>query len=311
MRLTAALLSLTLALPAHSADKMTLILDWFVNPDHGPIIIAQEKGYFADQGLEVEVIAPADPADPPKMAAAGRADLAVSYQPQLHLQIHEGLPLKRVGTLVATPLNCLLVLAEGPVKSLADLKGRKVGFSVAGVEEALLGAILAPHDLGMDDVELVNVNWSLSPSLMSGQVDAVIGAFRNFELNQMEIEGVEGRCFYLEEEGLPAYDELIYVANPETMDPDMIERFLAATELATQYIINHPVESWEIFSGTAVELQDELNAKAWVDTLPRFALRPAALDAGRYARFEAFLARSGMIPSENAVSDIAIDVTAR
>ena len=311
MRLTAALLSLTLALPAHSADKMTLILDWFVNPDHGPIIIAQEKGYFADQGLEVEVIAPADPADPPKMAAAGRADLAVSYQPQLHLQIHEGLPLKRVGTLVATPLNCLLVLADGPIKSLADLKGRKVGFSVAGVEEALLGAILAPHDLGMDDVELVNVNWSLSPSLMSGQVDAVIGAFRNFELNQMEIEGVEGRCFYLEEEGLPAYDELIYVANPETMDPDMIERFLAATELATQYIINHPVESWEIFSGTAVELQDELNAKAWVDTLPRFALRPAALDAGRYARFEAFLAGSGMIPSENAVSDIAIDVTAR
>src|SRR3546814_4619363 len=77
-----------------------------------------------EQGLAVEVIAPADPSDPPKMVAAGKADLAVSYQPQLHFQVHEGLPLRRVGTLVATPLNCLLVPRDGPVKSLADLKGR-------------------------------------------------------------------------------------------------------------------------------------------------------------------------------------------
>ncbi|MEM1383552.1 MAG: ABC transporter substrate-binding protein [Pseudomonadota bacterium] len=310
MRIIALLLALTLATPAAAADKISLILDWFVNPDHGPIIVAEEKGYFADQGLEVEVTAPADPADPPKLVAAGQADLAVSYQPQLHLQLHEGLPLIRVGTLVATPLNCLLVSADGPVQSIPDLKGRKVGFSVAGVEEALLGAILAPHGLGVEDVELINVNWSLSPALMSGQVDAVIGAFRNFELNQMEIEGVEGRCFYLEEEGLPAYDELIYVANTGTMDADKIRRFLAATELATQYIINHPEESWEIFAGTSAELRDELNAKAWVDTLPRFALRPAAVDAGRYARFEAFLRDAGLVPSANPVEKIVIDVTA-
>lgn len=311
MRILTLVAALLIAAPANAADKMTLLLDWFVNPDHGPIIIAEEKGFFADQGLEVEVIAPADPAEPPKQVAAGNADLAVSYQPQLHLQAHEGLPLVRVGTLVATPLNCLLVLKDGPIKNIADLKGGKVGFSVAGVEEALLIAVLERHGLTLDDIELINVNWSLSPSLMSGQVDAVIGAFRNFELNQMDIEDVPGKCFYLEEEGLPAYDELIYVANKDTMDADMIRRFLAATELATQYIVNHPVESWEIFSGTSTELQDELNKRAWVDTLPRFALRPAALDAGRYARFEAFLKDAGLIPSLNPVSAIAIDVTAQ
>ncbi|NCW31571.1 MAG: ABC transporter ATP-binding protein, partial [Alphaproteobacteria bacterium] len=129
--------------PVQAKDQVTLLLDWFINPDHGPIIIAQEKGYFADAGLEVEVIAPADPADPPKLVAAGKADLAVSYQPQLHLQIAEGMPLIRVGTLVATPLNCLLVLKDGNIKTVADLKGKKVGFSVAGVEEALLTTILA------------------------------------------------------------------------------------------------------------------------------------------------------------------------
>ncbi len=304
-------IALLAAAPAWANDKMTVLLDWFVNPDHGPIIVAQENGYFAEQGLEIEIVPPADPSAPPRLVAAGQADLAVSYQPQLHLQIHEGLPLKRVGTLVATPLNCLLVLKDGPITSLADLKGKKIGFSVAGVEEAILTAMLGQHDIGLDDIEMINVNFSLSPSLMTGQVDAVIGAFRNFELNQMEIEGVEGRCFYIEEEGVPPYDELIYVANPENMDADKIARFLAATEKATQYIVNNPEKSWEIFAATSPELQDELNARAWVDTLPRFALRPAGFDAGRYARFEAFLKDSGMIDSINPVSDIAIDVTAQ
>ncbi len=298
------------ATPAFAADKMTLLLDWFINPDHGPIIVAQEKGFFADQDLEVEIVAPADPSDPPKLVAAGQAELAVSYQPQLHLQVAEGLPLTRVGTLVATPLNCLLVLKDGPIQNIADLKGGKVGFSVAGVEEALLGTILKTHGLSMDDIELVNVNWSLSPSLMSGQVDAVLGAYRNFELNQMEIEGVEGKCFYIEEEGVPTYDELIYVANKDKMDPDMLRRFLRATELATQYIVNHPVESWEIFAGTSAELQDELNEKAWVDTLPRFALRPEALDEGRYVRFEQFLADAKLVEGTRPVSELAIDLGA-
>lgn len=312
MKLTSltAILSL-LASQVMAQDQMTLMLDWFVNPDHGPVIIAQEKGYFDDAGLEVDIIAPANPSDPPKMVAAGQADLAISYQPQLHLQIHEGLPLKRVGTLVATPLNCLLVLEDGPIKTPADLAGRKVGFSVGGVEEAVLGAVLRTHGLTPDDIELVNVNWSLSPSLMSGQVDAVIGAFRNFELNQMDIEGVPGRCFYVEEEGLPTYDELIYVANPATMDRDMISRFLAATEKATQYIVNHPQESWEVFAASSEELRDELNKRAWFDTLPRFALRPAAMDAGRYARFETFLHEAGLIPGINDVAAITIDVTAQ
>ena len=296
--------------PAAATDKITLLLDWFVNPDHGPIIIAEEKGYFKDAGLDVEVIAPADPADPPKLVAAGRAELAISYQPQLHLQVAEGLPLVRVGTLVATPLNCLLVLADGPVKSIADLRGGKVGFSVAGVEEALLTTILERNGVGLDEIDLVNVNWSLSPSLMSGQVDAVIGAFRNFELNQMDIEGIKGRCFYLEEEGLPAYDELIYIANRDSMNKDVIRRFLQATELATQYIINHPQESWDIFKSTAKELDDELNKRAWVDTLPRLALRPAALDAGRYVRFEAFLKDAGLLKDTRAVEMLAVDVGA-
>ena len=302
--------ALAFATPAAAADKLSLILDWFVNPDHGPVIIAKERGFFTRAGLDVNIVAPANPADPPKMVAAGKADLAVSYQPQLHLNVHQGMKLVRVGTLVSTPLTCLVTLAKGPIKSVADLKGKKVGFAVPGVQEVLLDAMLAHNGLKKDAVERVNIGFSISPALMSNQVAGVIGAFRNFELNQLKIEGSEGRCFFPEAEGIPAYDELIYVANPETMKKDRVRRFLAATELGVQFILNNPQESWKIFSATSKTLQNELNRRAWLDTYPRFASRPAAMDQGRYAAFEEFLLKFGAVKSRTPVAKLTVDVTA-
>jgi putative hydroxymethylpyrimidine transport system substrate-binding protein len=289
-------------------DRLTILLDWFVNPDHAPLFVAQEAGYFRNAGLEVELIAPANPNDPPKLVAAGKADVAISYQPQLHIQVDQGLPLRRIGTLVSTPLNSLVVLADGPIKSIADLKGRKIGFSVGGFEDVLLKAMLERHDLSLKDVELINVNFSLSPSIINGQVDAVIGAFRNFELNQMDIVDRPGRAFYIEEEGVPSYDELILIAHADKLKDPRLRRLVDAIEQGTQFLINHPEESWKMFIKGREDLDDELNRRAWRDTLPRFALRPAALDRGRYARFAKFLARHGMIKSAGAVSDYATEL---
>ena len=109
-----------------------MLLDWFVNPDHAPCSLPQARGYFAQHGLEVELIAPADPNDPPKLVAAGKADVAVSYQPQLHLQVARGLPLKRFRDAGRDTAQLLGRSREGPVKSIADLRGRKVGYSVGG-----------------------------------------------------------------------------------------------------------------------------------------------------------------------------------
>jgi putative hydroxymethylpyrimidine transport system substrate-binding protein len=293
---------------ALAAERLVVLLDWFVNPDHAPLIVAQEMGYFADRGLDVELIAPADPNDPPKLVAAGKADIAVSYQPQLHIHVDVGLPLRRIGTLVATPLNSLVVLADGPVRAIADLKGRKVGYSVGGFEDALLKVMLERHGLGLDDITLVNVNFSLSPALISGQVDAVIGAFRNFELNQMDIVGKPGRAFYVEEEGVPAYDELILVAHAERLKDPRLRPFLDALEDGVRYLINHPEASWKLFVKGRKEVDDELNRRAWRDTLPRFALRPAALDRARYARFAAFLKQQGLIATARPVADYAVEL---
>ena len=289
-------------------DKLTVLLDWFVNPDHGPLIVAKQRRMFKAAGLDVELLAPANPNDPPKLVAAGKADIAVSYQPQLHLQVANGLPLTRIGTLVATPLNSLVVLASGPIDTIAKLKGKKIGYSVGGFEDALLGMMLERHGLKLTDVELINVNFSLSPSIISGQVDAVIGAFRNFELNQMDIEGKPGRAFYPEEEGVPPYDELIYVANSAKLDNPALRVFLSVVELSTQFMINHPDEAWKAFVAYDPKLENELNRRAWRDTLPRFALRPRALDVGRYNRFAKFLVERKMLKATQPVTTYAIEL---
>ncbi|AAK03347.1 ABC transporter substrate-binding protein [Pasteurella multocida] len=297
------------SLSVSAKEKLTLLLDWFVNPDHAAIIVAQQKGYFAQQGLDVEIVEPADPSLPPKLVAAGKADLAVDYQPQLQIQVAEDLPLTRVGTLVATPLNSLIVLEKSAIKSLADLKGKKIGYSVSGFEDSLLKAMLGSANLTDKDIEMVNVNWSLSPSLISGQVDAVIGGFRNFELNQMKLEKQPGRAFYPEEHGVPVYDELILVANKNTMPTEKISKFLTALEQATIYTLNHPQAAWETFVAyKEKELNNDLNRLAWTDTLPRLALRPRALDSHRYERMAEFLKANGLTKVVKPLSDYAIEI---
>ncbi|MBH0239363.1 ABC transporter substrate-binding protein [Methylobrevis sp. L22] len=303
---------LSFAAPAAAADKLTVLLDWFVNPDHAPLIVAEQGGYFAAEGLDVELIPPADPAAPPKLVAAKQAEVAITYQPSLHLDIAAGLPLVRFGTLVETPLNTLIVLKDGPIKQLADLKGKRIGFSVSGFEDAMLGQMIKAAGLTTADVEIVNVNFALSASLIAGQVDAVVGGYRNFELTQMRIEGHEGLAFFPEEHGMPAYDELVLVAHQDLVAPgsidDRLPRFLAAIEAATIFLTNHPDEAWQLFLKGHPDLDDELNRTAWTDTLPRFAKRPAALDAGRYQRFAAFMREQGLIETEVPVESYAVVV---
>jgi len=295
--------------PVRAAEKLTVLLDWFVNPDHAPLYVALEKGFFAARGLEVELIAPSNPNDPPKLVAAGKADIAVSYQHQHQMQIDQGLPLVRIATLIATPLNSLVVLEDSKIKTIADLKGKTIGYSVGGFETALLKVMLEKEGLKLEDVKLVNVNFSLSPSLFTGQTDAVIGAFRTFELNQMAIEKRPGRAFFVEEYGVPAYDELILVAGSKAVADPKLRKFVDAMEEGVQYLINHPDESWKLFVSHGREnLDDELNRRAWKDTLPRFALRPGALDRNRYNRFAHFLQQEKIVTNVPPLDTWAVEL---
>lgn len=294
---------------ALAQDKVELVLDWFVNPDHAAIVVAQQKGFFKEQNLAVNIVEPADPSTPPKLVAAGKADVAVTYQPQLNMQVDEGLPLTRISALVDNPLNSVVVLADSDIKDIKDLKGKKIGFSVGGFEDVLLASMLQHHGISTKDVELINVNWSLSPSLIAKKTDAVIGAFRNFELNQMDIEGHPGRAFFVEDHGIPAYDELILVVNNKERDSDKWSRLNKALQQAVAFIKAQPEQAWKDFvSYKPKELDTDLNRRAWKDTLPYLASEPAKVDAERYNNFAKFMLDKKLIKKMPALDSYVLQV---
>lgn len=282
-------------LPALAADKIEILQSWFTNPVDAQLVIALQKGYFKEENLDVTLVEPSDPSLPPKLVAAGKSDVAVTYQPNLHIDVAAGLPLVRISTLIAAPLNSLMVREDSGIQTLADLKGKKIGYSVAGFEDAQLGAMLADAGLSLADVETVNINWSITPALLTRQVDAVIGAYRNFEYHQMAMENTPARLFFPEEHGVPTHDELILVVNAARRDDPIWRRLNNALEKASLFIVNHPEEAWQLFAGYKEGLNDDLNRKSWQDIIPRLTLSPAALDTARYQRMADFLLKNGVI----------------
>ena len=303
-----AALAVLMSAQAHAADKLTVLLDWYLNPDHAPLIVAEQIGAFKDEGLDVELVAPADPSMPPRLVASGQADIAVSYQPQLYLYADQGLPLMRLGTLVNTPLNTVLSLKKSGITSMADFKGKKIGYSVSGVEEATLSSMLATGGLKLADISMVNVNFQLVSALMAGQVDGVIGGYRNVEANELIEHGAEPMVMKVEDYGVPAYDELIYLVNKDHADDPRFKKFLAAVKKATDYLVAHPDDTWAAFAKSHADLDNPLNKAIWAQTISMFAKEPGALDKARYQAYGKFLADNKLITKELPVEDYATEL---
>ena len=299
------LFSAALTTQAQAMEKLTLVLDWYINPDHAPIMVAQQTGAFAAEGLDVNIVPPSDPALPPRLVAAKQADLAITYQPQLHFFADQGLPLMRVGTLINTPLNTLMTL-DKTVKKPADLKGKRIGYSVSGIEQATLATMLAHDGVKADQVKLVNVNFQLTSALMTGQVDAVIGGYRNIEALELKLAGKMPVVLNVEDYGVPAYDELIIVAHRDEAHSEKIQKFLRALKKGNAELQAHPEENWLAFARAHPELNTPLNHQAWRATLPLFAADPAKLDRARYQAYEQFLLDNKLIKSITPVERYAI-----
>lgn len=303
-----AALALLMSAQAHAADKLTVLLDWYLNPDHAPLIVAEQIGAFKDEGLDVELVPPADPSMPPRLVASGQADIAVSYQPQLYLYADQGLPLVRIGTLVNTPLNTVLSLKKNGISSMADFKGKKMGYSVSGVEEATLTTMLATGGLKLSDITMVNVNFQLVSALMAGQVDGVIGGYRNVEANELTEHGVEPMVMKVEDYGVPVYDELIFLVNKDHADDPRFKKFLAAVKKGTDYLIAQPEDTWTAFAKTHPDLDNALNKAIWAQTIPMFAKDPGMLDKARYQAYGKFLADNKLIAKELPVENYATEL---
>jgi putative hydroxymethylpyrimidine transport system substrate-binding protein len=309
--LPAALLLAAVLLPAlpdalrAAPERHKLILDWFPNADHVPLYVARDGGFFAKEGLEIELIAPADPNDPLKLVAAGQAPFAINYQPNVTIARAQGLPVRAIGVLVEHPLSSLAFLKKSGIRGPADLKGKRIGYSVQELELALLRALAASAGLKPGDYETVNVNFNLTSALLSGQVDAVMGAFWNYELAELELEGVPGGYLAMRDHGIPDYYELVVITNDRFLERQRgtAQRLVRALQAALDFTRAEPEQALALYLKANPEVRKELDERAFRLVRGEFA-RSQTQSAEKWERFARFAREQGVIERVPATGDL-------
>lgn len=252
------------------AEPFSLTLDFYPNPDHAGIYMAQEQGYFEEAGLDVSITAPSDPSLPIKQVAAGRADLAISYEPEVLLAHEQGLDVVAVAALVNQPLTSMIWLAKSGIKGVGDLKGKTVAYAGIPYQEAFLKTILGRVNLSLDDVKAVNVGFGLLPALVGGSAQAMLGGYRNVEGVDLRERGQGPVVTPVDELGVPTYDELVLVANREALEenPDKYRLFIAALARGTAAAVADPKAATQAILSANPELEPKLTAAEVEATLP-------------------------------------------
>jgi putative hydroxymethylpyrimidine transport system substrate-binding protein len=203
--------------PSGATERLDLVLDYTPNPDHAGIYAAIADGQFERAGLDVKPVVPPDPSAPLRLLQAGRADVAISYEPELLLARDKGADLVAIGALVQQPLTSIMSLGKNAVRDVAELKGKTVGTAGISYQDAYLTTVLREAGVEPGSVKRVNVGFGLIPAMTSKRVDATLGAFWNVEGVQLEREKKEPHIIRIEQAGVPTYDELILVARAQDL----------------------------------------------------------------------------------------------
>jgi putative hydroxymethylpyrimidine transport system substrate-binding protein len=287
-----------------------LALDFYVNPDHAGIYTALERGYFEDAGLDVRPQVPSDPAAPIKQVAAGRVDLAISYEPEVLLAQDQGLGVVAVAALVQEPLTSLISTGDAGIEDVADLEGKTIATAGIPYQDTFLDAILAREDLARDDVSVVDVGLNLLPAVISGRADAMLGGFRNVEGVDLELRGEDPRVTPVDELGIPTYDELVLVASRERLeeDPEEIRLFIAALERGTRLAARDPALATDSVLEAGEGLDPGLTAAEIDATLP-LLLPPKGeefgyMDPEEWEKFAGFMADEGAVAARYSAAEV-------
>jgi putative hydroxymethylpyrimidine transport system substrate-binding protein len=274
-------------------------LDFFVNPNHVPLVVCQELGIFEAEGIEVDLFVPANPSDPVKLAASRAVDIALTPQINYLIARSEGLPLIAIGALIDRALGGLLSLREHGVETIGDLRGKRIGYSLAPLEPILWRTMLDCAGIDEGDVQLINVGFNTMQALLAGSVDA-IGAFRNFEPIQAELEGGEPVYFPQEDYCIPATYELILVVHPDLIAERAtdLRAFLRALARGIERTTSEPGAPFGAFVAAYPDLDDELNRRSFEATLPLYADGARHDDAEVWSAMRDYLAEHGLIDEQ-------------
>jgi putative hydroxymethylpyrimidine transport system substrate-binding protein len=292
---------------AVETTPFTLTLDFYPNPDHAGIYMAQRLGYFEDAGLDVSIQEPSDPSLPIRQVAAGRTDLAISYEPEVILARERNLDVVAVGSLVDRPLTSMIWLAKSGIKGIGGLRGKTIATAGIPYQDAYLQTILARVGMTTADVKVVNVGFGLLPAILSGKADAILGGFRNIEGVDLAQRGKAPVITPVDELGVPTYEELVLVAQGTRLeeDPEAIRLFLGALARGTAAAVESPAASTEALLEANPGLDPQLTRAEIDATLP--LLGGGRLDEAAWREFIGWMGQNDLLKAPVSASDALSD----
>jgi putative hydroxymethylpyrimidine transport system substrate-binding protein len=258
------------AISAHSTKRFTVMLDFFPNADHAALYSAIAHGDFRAVGLDVQPQAPADPSEPLKLLAAGKVDLAISYEPELLLARDQGLKLVSIGALVQRPLTSIIALPGKHVARVADLAGKRVGTAGIAYQAAELRTALQSAGVNPASVRETNVGFNLIPAMLSGHVDATLGGFWNYEAIQLRLRHKGPVVIPVDRAGVPSYDELVLsVRQDEARSRGQdLRAFMQALTRGEREVRANPAAASETLIAANPSLEPKLQLESIKQTLP-------------------------------------------
>jgi putative hydroxymethylpyrimidine transport system substrate-binding protein len=257
-------------LSAPSAKALTVMLDWFPNADHAPLYAAIAHGDFRAVGLDVKPVVPAETAEPLKLLAAGKVDMAISYEPQLLLARDEGLKLVSIGALVQRPLTSIIALAGQHIQSVADLKGKTVGTAGIPYQAAMLRTALRGARVSPASVKEVDVGFNLVPAMLSGKVQATLGGYWNYEAIQLRLQHRKATVIPVDRVGVPTYDELVVVVREQEARSrgEDLRAFMQALAEGEHAVREDPQAAAALIDSANPTLEPKLQLESIKQTLP-------------------------------------------
>jgi putative hydroxymethylpyrimidine transport system substrate-binding protein len=285
------------------------MLDWFPNADHVGIYQAMANGDFAQAGLRVHLEVPSDPSLPLKLLAAGKIDAAISYEPEVLLARNQGLPLASIAAIVQKPLTSLVSLGSKHIKTASQLKGKKVGDAGIPYQHAYLTTILAHEKIPASSVKEINVGADLVPAMLSGRVDATLGAYWNYEAIQLAQMGKHPNVIQMDSVGVPTYNELVLVVREKELatNADEIRRFVQALARGYESVRADPTAAVQNLVEANSGLDPKLQLASVRATLPAFfptGNHPWGWqDASQWNAYGQWMMNQHLISQPNAIVD--------
>lgn len=241
-------------------EKVTVILDYVANTNHTGMYVALDQGYYKEAGLDVEIVEPTEGATA-TLVAVGKGDFGISYQEDVTIALtsKDPLPIKTIAALIQHNTSGFVTYADKDIKSPKDFEGKTyAGWGGPG-EEAVLKAVMAKDGADFSKLNMVISDGSGFEALKD-KVDIewffegwdnVKCKLNNFPINYMELRQLDDRLDY--------YTPVI-IANQDTLEqkPEMVKKFLAATEKGYRYAIENPDESAKILQKYAPDYSLEM-----------------------------------------------------